>query len=536
MPARLQERPRGTQQKRRSHPRSSRAFVPYQPMGLNFDHPPSELGPEVWSMGKGVLFRNDAAERARGDLTSTDACLFPPHYLLNNLVTPELYWIYASANGIGVYDGQNHSNITPAVGPPVAADTDAWTGDVINNLACLNNDGFAPWFWEGQPGNPMLPLPGWPANTTAHALRSFKYNLIAMNITNTAGHFGTQLLWSSSADPGSIPATWAPLPDNDAGDNTLAATPGDIVDGAALRESFIVCKQHSTYIMQYVGGQFVFIFRKQLVTSGVLSRNCMTEMLGHMLMLTDGDVVIFDGQNVKSILQDRMKRWLFSNIDGNSFQQSFVVPYQSQSEIWVCFPETGNDFPNIALVWDTNTDSWGVRDLYPASPHIARGIVPDAGVIVDWDGDAQEWDLDPTTWNQSPFNPTHDSLMQAYAEGSTLIEVDAAKQRFDGTTVPGFIGKESVSVDTAGNAKLIVAVWPRIYATEPLEVGVRIGVQMRYSDPIFFQPLQTFDPSVDLKVDVLATGRFLTVEFVTISDVVWRLDGFNIEVTKGGLY
>jgi len=535
MAVQLQSKPRGTQFQpppvRRAR---DQVLVPFSPMGVNFDHPPPELGPEVWTAGNGVLFRNDAAERQGGELTLTDAALYGPQHLRPVQITPAIYWMYAGAAGVGVWDGVNHFDISPAAPPVAGGDPARWTSALLNNLPVLNLDQVAPWYWDGVTANPMQLLPDWPANTTCHAMRAFKYHLIAMNITTGAGQLGTQLLWSSAADPGNVPSSWTPAPDNEAGSNILAATPGDIVDGHALRDTFIVCKQHSTYSMQYVGGAFVYLFRKTLVTSGVLSRNCMAEVLGNLLILTDGDVVLFDGQDTRSLLQDRLKRWLFSIIDGTNFQNSFVVANPAQSEVWVCFPETGNEHPNIAAVWDSNTDSWGVRSLYPETTYIGRGIIPDTGLDPTWDGDGEVWDLDDTRWNQSTFNPTDDGLISADEPNTQLLALDSGLTHWDGSPVEGSIGKDSMSLSDIGARKLVTAVWPAVDAPQPLVLTVRVGVQDRFSDPVRWLPDQDFDPAIDEKVDILASGRYISVHFSSRSNTRWRLSGFGVQVAPAG--
>lgn len=538
MTARLQDKPRGTDYQPRAYQRGDHFMVPYVPVGVNRDHPASELGPEVWSNVRGVLFRNDAGERQGGETTLNDPTLFPPQWLLPNQQSPEFYWLYPASDGIGLWDGQNNFDISPVAPdtPVVSANSVGWTGANLNNIAVLNQADQVPWFWDGQVGNPMQDLPGWIAGSTAHSLRAFKTYLIAMNITEAGLNGGTVLRWSDSADPGAIPTEWTPAPDNEAGDNQLSATAGDIVDGLALRDTFVVYKQHSIYLMQFVGGQFIFLFRKQLVTTGMLSRNCVAEFLGRHVVLTDGDVILFDGQNAHSILQDRMKRWLFNQISGDNFESCFVQAYGSQSEIWICFPETGEVDPNLALVWDTNTDSWGIRDLFPATTYIGRGIIPDVGANISWDGDSEAWDLDSTLWNQSAFNPTHDGLLSADGPGSKLIHVDAGDQHWDGSPVGGFAEKASMLVDKLGDQKLIIAIWPKIEATAPMEMNVRVGVQQFEGEGISWGAEKIYNPETDFKVDVLAVGRLISVQFASISPTRWRLKGFAIEVAEAGLF
>jgi hypothetical protein len=505
-------------------------------MGINYDHPPSELGPGVWSDGRGMLFRNDAAERQGGEERLTDAALFAPQHVLASQLTPNLNWLYAGPNGIGAWDGVNHFDISPTAPPVAGASSDRWTSARLNNLPVLNLEGFPPWFWDGVTANPMQPLPGWPTLTSCAAMRAFKYHLIAMNMTEDSENFGTKLRWSSAADPGAVPATWEPLPENEAGSNILAATPGDIVDGHPLRDTFMVFKQHSAYLMQYVGGNFVFLFRKALVTTGMLASNCAAEVVGNLLVLADGDVILFDGQQTHSLLQDRLKRWLFNRIDGDNYQRSFVAANPVQGEVWVCFPETGSTHPNMALVWDSNTDSWGVRPLVPETAHIGRGIVPDVGVDPTWDGDGQAWNLDDTRWNQSTFNPTSDGLIAAIESADALDELDDSLTHADGSSIEGVIGKDSMPLDELGQRKLVTGVIPAVEASQPVILQVRVGVQEQYADDVAWGPEQDFDPSTQRQVDVLMTGRYISVRFSSRSDTRWRLAGFSVQVGDAGVF
>ena len=540
MAARLQVKPRGTDHRIPPRQVGNQLLVPFAPMGINLDHPPEELGPEAWSNGRGVLFRNDAAERQGGEVVLADvsqsAAPFGPQHLVNVQFGPNTYWLYSGAAGIGVWDGVNAFDISPTTPPAVGGTPERWTSAVLNNLPVLNLEGVSPWFWNIDTGAAMLELPGWPASTSCAALRAFKYHLIAMNITAPGGAFDTQLLWSNSADPGLVPTEWAATPENDAGETIIAATPGALVDGLALRDQFVICKQHSTYLMQYIGGNFVFLFRKALVTSGALATNCMTEVLGRLLILTDGDVVLFDGQETHSLLENRFKRALFRGLDGDTYRTSFVVSHPTQSEVWVCVPETGSPHPNIAAVWDRNTDSWGIRSLFPETTYIGRGIIPDTGVDPTWDGDAQAWDLDDTRWNQSTFNPTDDGLLQGDEPGLQLIQVDEGLTHHDGSDIEGRIGKDSMPFDDLHSRKICTALWPYVIADQAVELTVRVGFQDRYSDPIRWLPEQTFNPATDERVPLIGTGRYISVHFSSRSATRWRLSGFALQVGPAGKF
>ncbi|GAG28067.1 unnamed protein product, partial [marine sediment metagenome] len=256
--------------------------------------------------GDNVLFPNGFSAAAPGWEAAGGNTLFKALWLLPFQTLETFYWIYVGTDdagttgGIGLTDGTTHWDITPAVW--AATPAGSITGGVLNGVPFINNGIDIPVFWDLVPTNVMTTLPGWPAAQRCQAMRAFKYHLIAMNMTDAGGDFPDVVAWSDAANPGQIPATWIADPSNQAGSFSIAATPGGVVDGLALRDQFMVYKQHSTAIMQYIAGQFVFSNRKAFVTSGILARNCAAEMYGAHYVITDGDIIQHNGQEVKSLI------------------------------------------------------------------------------------------------------------------------------------------------------------------------------------------------------------------------------------------
>ena len=204
--------------------------------GVNEDIPPQLLPPDVYSSVKNFEPFDIGMRSSRGNAPAFPGALFDPEYMAYNKAAAEFYWLYASSAGIGVTDGQNHFDITPAGGVSSVWPT-GWTDAMLNNLVVLNNNVDPPVWWNNEPSSPMEVLPGWPAGWTARAIRSFNYNLIAMDITDGASQFISKLAWSDSSE--GIPDSWDPLPENSAGDNVLADSIGALVDGVQVLKDVI---------------------------------------------------------------------------------------------------------------------------------------------------------------------------------------------------------------------------------------------------------------------------------------------------------
>ena len=370
-------------------------------------------------------------------------------------------------------------------------------------------------------------------------MRAFKFHLFAMDISKPAGEFPMQVLWSSAAAPGTIPASWTPAATNEAGDVELSQTSGPVIDGLPLRSSFMFYKQHSAYIADYVGGNNIFNFRRAFITSGVLTRNCIAEYRGRHFVVTDGDVILTDGSVSESIVDNRMRKFLFDQLDQTNFEHTFVVAFPKHNEIWICFPSAGSTFCDLAMIWDGVANAWGVRDI-PDITHAAVGIVSDTSVSEAWNDDSGTWDTDTTTWNQQNFSNADDRLVLAKPNDGTptsskLLEVDSSL-KFDGTNISALIGKYSMTFDDPNRVKFLRRVIPHIQAVDGTVVKVRVGSQMVNNDSITWSAEVTFTVGTDMHVDTFAQGKFLSFEFRSDGEGKWTMTGFDVEAELRGYH
>lgn len=506
---------------------SRRQIKSFQISGVNRDLPPNELPDDIYSDVLNMEAFDIGMRSSRGHTAAFGTPLFQPEYLVFNDRPGEFFWIYASGSGIGVTNGELHFDITPAAGVTSVFPGVQWTHANLNSLVVLNNVVDVPVFWDNQTSNIMLPLPDWPAATQAGAIREYQFNLIAFNIDGPGGTLDNQLIWSNSADPGQIPDSWTPLPDNSAGSNTLSDTPGQLVDGQQFRDQMMIFKEHSTYTMNFIGGNQVFAFRKLFTTSGILTTNCASEYLGRVVILTDGDLILSDGQSGESLIDKKMRAWLFNQIDTENFRNAYTVAYQAENQVWVCFPESGATEPTLALVWDATDNKIGIRELTPAAAHIARGQIGNVTGTISWDIDTETWSQDTTIWNQALFNPTEDALLQADRLGTLLYAVNEGSS-FNGTPINSKVEKSGMSFGDEFRVKLIRKVVPRVIGNVGTELTVRVGAANDDSNVIAWAPTVPFVIGERQSLDVLVNGRFIAFQVEsTVDQPPWQLVGMD---------
>ena len=526
----------------------NRILAELRPTSIVEDTPAAEVGPEFWTDLINFSMRPGYANRVNGFSQFFLDTLTEPINLINVQSGAVNFWVYMGDDGVRVVD-QNGvvSDITPAIyASPV--DASQANSTIINGFPIQSFQQNPPTFWDLVPANICQPLPGWPVNTTAKSIRSFKQFLFALNLTESGVEIPDKLQWSDAALAGAVPQIWGAAPTNQAGDTTLSATAGDIVDGLALRGQFMIYKEHSTYSCNFVGGTFVFAFRKLFTTSGMLANNCVAEVEGKHVVLTDGDLIIHDGQNIRSLVDRALRRFIFEQIDSTNFANSFLFNYRSAKEVWACFPTTGLEHANLAVVWDYAHDLLSVRDLPENWSHAASGTVLVDAAAIDWDGQPEEWNQADGGWNRAAFTGAFERALGAIPlspiDGASLIVyIDDTNSQRDGVTaVGGLITRESLDFGAPQEVKYIRRIWPRITGSTGTIIKVRVGVQDDPTSAISWSVTQDYRINVDDFLNFDSSGRYISVRFA--EDIapgapiqsVWGVHGFDVECVLQGQF
>lgn len=518
----------------------------FRPKTLQMDIPASEVPAEAWTFGSGIEFRNGFGRRSLGWARIFDQVPDDPQWIINAKNNGLNYWFAMCADGVYRTDGGAWVDVTPA-GFSGSSAPNQWTGGLLNGILvfnCANN--IDPPYYHDWNDNTSKTLPDWPANTTCKALRPFKFHIFAMDITQNGTNFPDQVLWSDAAAPGNVPASWTPNENNDAGDVSLSETDSPVIDAHISRGQLYLYKSRSVYVSNFVGGQFVFSFRILFGNVGVLARNCVQEFQGTSYVFADGDIYRHDGQNFRSIVWGRMQRTVFDQLDNENFGNAFVAEDRPNNEMYFCFPRQGKVLPDLALTYNVNTDSLGLR-LIGDTAHMAAGKVTDAdapppGGGADWDSDSQAWDEDTTTWGGTLFQPAEDGILMAqYTPGDPATRwigyLDSSLTASDGTALETLVRKEDEFFEAPTEYKLVTRVWPRITKLgDQINMEVRVGASANDGAPVAWTGPYLFNPDEQQWIDCLVQGRFLSFELRTQDGEPYSLEGFDVEFEERGQF
>lgn len=511
--------------------------------GLVADAPQGELPPAAWTALQNIRVKDGKLQSFAGhDLGGENTAasdiwgLFPvssvtSHFWVHvvDTVTPGTTKVYA-------FDGTTFHDVSPTVALTSARE-DIVTGCFLNQRLVVNNQEDQPHTWDLNTSNPMTIIPGWDSDWRAKVMLAFKGFLIALAITDTGVFRPSRVKWSAEAAPGSLPSSWDETdPTIAAGEVDLGDTTAELQTGAVLRDEVMLYTQNEIRAMSFIGGDNVWRFRKVSDQAGSLTSRGVSTFRGQHVVLTDQDVVLTDGQSVQSIIDQRNRSFLFNQLSAANFGFAFVQTHRARSEVWVCFPTGDRNYCDLALVWNWNQNTWGVRELPEGCIAAANGLDIVGLQTLLWSGASQTWAQASRAWDERTYNTAGGLLLltgdnsPAGLTGAPIFRAEEGGSTFNGTAKTA--RAERLGLRIQGDRSVTVReVWPRM--TGGL-VNVRVGYQNVPNGPVTWRVNKAFDPEVDRKVTCRVSGKYPCIAFESMTDSSWALQGYALKYRKDG--
>lgn len=499
--------------------------------GLVPDQVDYSLPDGIFSDGRNVRFRDDSAEKCKGNsavfgsLSSSVIWAKP----IGDGTTS--YWAYGNEAILYATDGTTHAQIsTASYNAPINI---GYTGGQFHGYLILNDTNAVPQRWAPSLSNKIRDLDNWPASTFCRVIRPFGDFLIALRVTQGSIYNPRLLRWSDAAAFGALPDSWDYTdPTNQAGITELGETEDELVDCLPIRGNNIIYKQFSTYLMQPIGGLDVFSFRQLFNQAGMLTEDCGAAFGAMHFVLTDADIIVHDGSVPQSIADKKVRRWLFNRINPSRFQRTFVVPNHRERQMWVCFPETGNDYPNLALCWSWADNTFHVQELGFNIAAADEGIV--IGSELTFDGLVGTFDQQSGTFDEATYTPFSKRLVLWRGTAKQALQAETG-ETFNGTSMTAYVERGNVGLTRdVGSVKRIRRIFPKIVGTAGDTFRVYVGARTVIDGAVTYSGPFNFTIGMDYKIDCRISARWLSLKFETVVTNTWRLAGFDVEFDPDG--
>lgn len=504
--------------------------------GIVWDLDPEDVPSNKWTGGRNIIFRNGETWRVPGAAPYADeGQLFPAKFVHWFDVGPAEYWLYGGDDGIAVYDGANHYDITPEGWAAIASKNFTYSVGDLNTLPFVNHPERGPYWWDADVTHIMEPLPDWPVNAAARVMRAHKNFLIAINVDTGAGLQEASAWYSSSADPGQVPEFWTPAPDNDAGEMTFSTPGGPLLDGISVRDQFFVAKANAMFVGQYVGGTFVFQQRDLFPSVGLFAADAWIEHGNWIYMVTgNGEIIRHDGNSLQNLAYGNCQDYFNRALNFEFPSSVFLYRDDIGGQIVIAYPTGTSEACNEGL--SIEVASIGRGEMIDVSvidlPNVWDFAIGYTDVIPQsWDEDPEPWDEDTTLWNEqaSGYRPAH--IVWAAGE---LIEKDVGNLDGLGNPVEAFVERVGLEFDTYSEHKVISGGWPRVKCNAGSTLYFRFGQQETVRAPVSWDPEIIYVQGEDDQLDFFIDGRLMAHAMRSSGGGMWKANGIVLNARTSG--
>jgi hypothetical protein len=399
-------------------------------------------------------------------------------------------------------------------------------------------------------------LPNWDSTWRCGALRSYGDFLIALKITEGSTSYPNRIRFSNLVTANNVPDSWdATDTTKSAGFNDLVQMQTAIVDGGTLGSNFIIYSSDQVWSMEFVGGTFIFNFRKLFTDAGIINQNCLVEVEGKHYVFDNDDIYVHDGTTRQSLCDERVKSFIFQALNVKQSDVCFVQHNEALNEIYFCYLSGDQyvSFPNAtrcnrAAVYNYRNNTWSFYDL----PNVSAGTTANVNSVATYTTAAnltyelvggsyydQEDNFDRHTLQVGEDN-TADGLTsdKLYAldladEGRLSFQLDTE------ATKPAVLERVGLDLDEAGSAASSYVVVNRIFPqadtkNESKTLQFRFGASDIPTGTPTYGSTQTFNMGTDHKIDSRAAGRYLAYEITIPDSKDFEFSGFDLDVVPTG--
>lgn len=436
-------------------------------------------------------------------------------------------------------------------------DPRAFTISSLADVTYINRPDRVPVFRIGT-GTNFADLTNWDSTWRTAALRPFGDFMLALNVTEGVINYPNRVRFSNLVSANAIPDSWDETDTTkSAGFNDLVQMQTPIIDGAQLGTNFVIYSSTEAMLMEFVGGTFIFNFRKLFSDEGVINQNCIVEADSKHYVFGTHDIYVTDGTTKVSICDEKTRNFIYTGLNVADADRCFVQHNKVLDEIMFCYksgdslvgyPDTARC--NRAAVFNIRNNSWSFYDL----PNVSAGTTANVDTVSTYAASTGTYDnIGGSYYDQEDSKNRHTIMVgnvdssngitssKLYGldlsdEGSMAFNVDPE------ATKPPFVERIGIDLDEIREPldgyKVVTRMLPQVSTRNSTDTTLTIefGASDLPNNTPTYSTTATFNISTDYKVDSRASGRYLSYKFSKAADdyADFELSGFDLDVTTTG--
>lgn len=524
--------------------------------GLILDSPPFELAATAFSNGSNVRFRDGAVRRSSVFRVARDFALPNSRAAWGYSLSSGYDRIFAGQADGSIYEVLETNavdNVSPAGFVPATV-PGGWTWTQTGDVIYANKPSHVPVYFPGGAATDFLVLPGWASDLRARAIGASRDQLFAVNLTAGLTVQPNTVAISDYALYGQPPPTWDPLAVGVANRITLAGARSPLVTCRDLDGTMIVYGERQSWRFVFTGdtsnaAQNLWINEPLSNDQGVVSVNGVAYYNRRHYVFGSDDLYMHDGVSIAPLADEKIRRWVFRNLDASKADRCFVTVDPATYEILFAFPSKDGDaaYPvgvgcNRAAVFDPLRARWSLADLNDVVSSDFSNFNP----TLLWSEVSTPWLTFGGAWADLSDGFARTAMMLGVRDTSSRIlaldEAATGRVPFDAPAEenpPAFVERLGYDLDEVGAPltayKIVSTIFPQMGALPSGVVSrMRLATALVPQGPYTWGEWKDFDPKTDYRVDFNKGGRYLGIRLEVTEPVDFEFSGFDVDLRPGG--
>lgn len=525
--------------------------------GILTDPNPYNIPITGFTRGNNVRFDEGKIKRAPVFRTVKDSLGFDPRAAFGVVPNTGFDTVLMVSDD---YDIKEYSNgtVTDRTGS-ISGSTDPrpFTISSLADVVYINRPDRVPVF-RLPTGTNFADLTNWDSNWRAVSLRPFGDFLLGLNMTESSTNYANRVRFSNLVTANSIPDSWdATDTTKSAGFNDLVQMQTAIVDGLELGTNFIIYSSSEVMQMEFVGGTFIFNFRKLFSDAGVINQNCVVETNGQHFVFGNDDIYTHDGNTKQSLCDTKTRQFIFQGLNQFKADRCFVQHNKVLDEIYFCYVSGDSDVNftntarcNRAAVYNITNGTWSFMDL----PNVSAGTTANVNSVATYATSTGVYNTVGGSYYDQEDSYNRHTLMVGNSDSANSISSaklygldlsDRGSMAFNidtEATKPPFVERIGIDLDEIREPldgyKVITRMLPQMSTENPTDttITMEFGASDIPNNTPTYSTTANFDISSDYKVDSRASGRYLSYKMSkSASDYAdFDISGMDIDVTTTG--
>jgi hypothetical protein len=532
--------------------------------GINTDLAPWELPFEFFTDGRN--FRIDGnrivSSGAHRTMSTPPADPNAGHLRFVHGNTGDFFLVLGSGAGAGKcasWDGSTWNDISSAAGAYAGITVpEDWTSAMLGKIPVVNHPQHYPEYWDPQAATTLLQPLNFDLTPTTFAaagiqfkvLRAYQNYLFALNLIEGGTAQPNAYRWSHPAPVNNLPPSWDESDDAYiAGKGQIGGETGSIIDGRTLRESFGIYSEFGVTMLDQSFDEFIWKPRPLSESYGVLNDKVLQEVKGVHFFLSDGDILMNDGNTIESIVDDVILKRLRSRMNASAFLRSFSVRDTGNKELWFFIPEGSAEYPDTAYIYNWSEGKWSIQDVPyvedgSGNPtnyaiHAAYGIKPVEQLT--WamfdpvtgtePYKGMTWLDSGLTWAGNTQSPLNLQVIGLNGNNGALVELDPVTATAEDTNFQ--VERTDLTLEGHENICTVTRLYPYMEGSD--DVLIEFGSQDFAGGPITWKTSDVYSPNSQRKIDILCTGALFAYRISSIGSGSVSMSGMSVEYELDGL-